>query len=432
MSNCDNFKQSWSYDKEPKLQLFEHENCIGANVALPVGFSAPGTYNNNGTLGQRGVFPNSAMSSMYIPPHVRATAYTFWDSDTNAWVATFGPGWYRDASTLNAGSSLYRNGPNFTLDGGYNHNWNDQLTGIEVGPQESWSSYASQCCYGRFGNKSVDACTSPAGNSIYGPNSDPTCSTPLSAFCQASVTNAFSSPLCQEWYAGNGAGAQTAIKRSMCNSVTGLASRECRDWCRANPGQCDNGSQEYCALDANINSTYCGCITSPSKKYNPKCVDAFCISGVDDSGIGGYVTASQNSTGQCPNIIDCQTNIDLASAGRTTAGNITVSNNCGPDGDSCPASGSLPLGALNDRVCADNKTMMCTPAGWVVDATGTSACPTGGGGTGGGTGGTTLPPLKSGMNMYILIFIVILVLAVGGFFLYRRNMSAKQSGVPKK
>jgi hypothetical protein len=104
-----------------------------------------------------------------------------------------------------------------------------------------------------------------------------------------------------------------------------------------NPAICDKHMIQFCTN--NPDSSYCTCLTSPIKQYNPLCVDGECIK-------GGYVT--QNMTRlPCPNVVDCSTQILLGQAGRDVSiGQNQIVQQCGgttiPDNESPPQQNNPP------------------------------------------------------------------------------------------
>jgi hypothetical protein len=298
--------------------------------------------------------------------------------NTDFWVSMFGPGLAQDLNGANYPSirinvDQYGN-PTY---GGYGQTqqqgWNDRIVGAVLRIIQSWSAFAQQCC---LGQGDPTACVA-----IYGPGNGfgNGCFPIMQQYCDASVANAQSAQ-CQQWFLTQ-PGSQTQAMAALCNNPANLTdpSGACQTWCKQNPGQCDNGSASYCANHPT--DTYCACITSPVTKYNPACVDTKCIG-------GGYVTSSMHAMGTCPNVVDCETQVQLNSAGRAVVGNISLQQNCGNTSGSGSGSGSV---------------------------TGSSGTP----GTSGTTGTTTVTGAPSGINIaghtispLIIIFMLLILLVI--------------------
>jgi hypothetical protein len=90
-----------------------------------------------------------------------------------------------------------------------------------------------------------------------------------------------------------------------------------------NPAVCDRYMMEYCADDSeHTDDPACACINTPITRYNPLCVDSKCLN-------GGYATANMRTL-ECPNVVDCTTQFQLGTVGRSVStGDFRVEQNCG-------------------------------------------------------------------------------------------------------
>lgn len=331
---CDVKRKPYRVNEPAPIQFFADPNCTGADGDL--------AQNRSANLHEITAMNRTSATSIIIPPNI--SGVQVWDRDISGgggyWSATID----RTIPRLNEvqiASNCVNCGP--TTSGTFD--WNDRIYGAKANIGKSWSEFARDCCTKA---ESAENC-----KEIYGPNSSTDCYTSLVARCSSSPNMAFDDPVCREWYSGNGRISEQDVKQIACNSENSLSDRRCKDWCRANPGKCDTAAQPYC--QKNPTQSFCACLTSPIKKYNPKCIDSTCIGGVDASGIGGYVSASQSSA-PCPNIVDCQSQIDLASAGRLTAGNVQVVQNCGNASEPAPPVPGATSGTT-DKILGLDKTL---------------------------------------------------------------------------
>jgi len=331
---CDVKRKPYRVNEPAPVQFFADPNCTGADGDLPQNRQSATNLHEITSINR------STATSIIIPPNVGSVSV--YDRELVGGGGYWTTNIDRSIPRLNEvqlASNCINCGP--TTTGTFD--WNDRIVGAKANVSKSWSEFARDCCT-KTGN--ADAC-----KEIYGPNSTADCYTSLVARCSSSPNMAFDDPVCREWYSGYGRESEKNVKEIACNSENSLGDRRCKDWCRANPGKCDTASQTYCVKHPS--ESYCACLTSPIKKYNPKCIDATCIGGVDASGIGGYVSASQASA-PCPNIVDCQSQIDLAAAGRITTGNVTVQQNCGNTGE--PAT-PVPQETTQGKILGLDKTL---------------------------------------------------------------------------
>ena len=124
-------------------------------------------------------------------------------------------------------------------------------------------------------------------------------------------------------------------KTKCCMGIDDLhSSQEVCDTLWQNPAVCDQHMIQFCTN--NPDSSYCTCLTSPIKQFNPLCVDGECLK-------GGYVTQNMTKL-PCPNVIDCTTQILLGEAGRDISlGQNQIIQNCGrPPSDDTNGGNDIP------------------------------------------------------------------------------------------
>ena len=278
---CD---RTYSLDTEPNVWTYADNWCQGYGWQLPVG-SSSGTF-PGGTY----TFGNDMISSLVVPPGKIAVM----DG-----MHTYPPGSYPAA-------------------------WaNDFYSSANVIKTQDWSDTVLDCC-----NKTKKQGECPG--LPYGPVK--ACNPIMMKYCSRNPDIA-NSDICAEWYLENPT-FKAQIAEMVCSNPANIEHSKCLDWCRQNPGKCDISAKDFC--EKHPEDPFCNCITSPVTKYNPACVDAQCIG-------SGYTTASMKSM-SCPNIVDCSTQIELQTGGRTTTGNITAVQNCGsteqqPTSSPTPTSG---------------------------------------------------------------------------------------------
>lgn len=369
---------------EPPTRMFSQYNCgtstahiEGSNDAIAHDMAAVYPQLSNWT------------SSMVIPPNtmaeIRNVPWTQWKSD-GTWgyrsqvpsgkydnITTAVQQWPTNCKTA-PGTSTETCGPAIS--------WDNGIRSIRTTRKRTWDEHSTQCCARLLGSGECPG--------FYGPNSHSGCDQYMLGYCAANPDQ-MGSGVCAEWYLPQKSREDT-VKKAVCNRADNLGHPACREWCRQHPGECDAGAIAYCS--ENPADILCACLTSPVTRYNPACVDAKCIAGVmpGSEGIGGYVTASMTSK-PCPDIVDCSTQVELESGGRTTTGSINVAQNCGEGG------------------------------------TGTGGTGSGGTGSGGtGTGGTGTPTPKKETNwmMILLVFVLLLAIAgtVGAVIYFRKKAAA--------
>jgi hypothetical protein len=265
---CD---RQWDINTEPNVWTYADYNCQGYAWQLPVGASS-GSY-----PGGSWTFGNDAISSLIVPPGKIAVM----DHDT------YPPGFYPGAWS------------------------NDYYSGANVKKTQEWADTVTDCC-----NKTKTRAECPG--LPYGPNQpDKKCNPSMMKYCSKNP-NIANSDICNEWYLENPT-FKAQIMKTICTKPENMAYPQCREWCKQNPGECDNIATEFCkTYSAN---PFCTCLTSPVKKYNPACVDSECIK-------SGYITSSMKAL-KCPDVVDCQTQLDLKSSGRIISLGTSVEQRCG-------------------------------------------------------------------------------------------------------
>jgi hypothetical protein len=274
--------RAWSLETEPDVHCFADYNCGGYAWKIPVGdypFGWP-----------PGPFGNDMISSCIVPPN--KLAYMYIHPGYQA-LHAFAPGFYPATPA------------------------NDAYSSAKIKRVLDWNDTVTACC---AKNKPKAHCPGLP----YGPNAGG-CNPFMMKYCAKNPDNA-NSDVCQEWYLKNPT-FKAQIAEMVCANPANIEHEKCKDWCRQNPGKCDIAADEFCKKHPK--DPFCLCKTSPVTKYNPACVDSQCIS-------NGYVTASMKSK-KCPDIVDCRTQIELETAGRTTTGNISSVQNCGNEGGAPPA-----------------------------------------------------------------------------------------------
>lgn len=140
----------------------------------------------------------------------------------------------------------------------------------------------------------------------------------------------FTDSRCIAWcaYHERNFGQCNSIKKEKCNNYSFFVHNRhyCINFCRNNPGNCDNSFSKYCLI--NHNTPECSCITSDFTKYqyNPICQDRACID-------TGYQPASMHNaakTGGC-NIISCSTYFDLTTRGDINFTDVGIIKRCTTD-----------------------------------------------------------------------------------------------------
>lgn len=110
--------------------------------------------------------------------------------------------------------------------------------------------------------------------------------------------------------------------RDYCSPRLYLA--QCKEWCIANPAECDSSAQQFCA--AHPSDPFCACLTSnyanPKLGINPKCVDPKCLKP------GVYLTHNMARTA-CPDVVTCEVQNQIISSGLSLHTNIPIQQNCG-------------------------------------------------------------------------------------------------------
>jgi hypothetical protein len=443
----------------PRMQIFSAPDCGGVQADLPSDTQDYQLSPSSSTV----IGPNQ-MSSAYVPPNMLDSMWQIWDGTNHAfsWVK---PGLYSQPDQLVFPRAISRDsGATFTEADTMGYSGNNQMNWPET--VVPWATHLEGCCMQLPGYTQA-ACTSPKGTVAFGVN-NAICSGSVQSYCKSgdpntwylptlndSVNRAFNEPKCASWYNGlGGVAGELNVKTNVCNGPGALTNPQCRDWCRRHRGACDAASATYCAPGgAGAKTSYCGCINSPVTKYNPECVDTWCISGSDASGIGGY-TPSYLSDRPCPQIVDCSTQLEMTAGGRIITGAISIQQNCGNTGGGSTPCGAqsncagttIASGVLGDRVCGPNGTnLVCTATGWTRDGitpTCTTGCPVVGALVptppvsnppviGGGpvvTPPAPIPvPVKSSTSntsntmLYIILFIIVLAIAAGGIYFMRQK-----------
>lgn len=289
-------RSPYKVDVEPGVYLADQPYCQGAAVVLKSGDKV-----SNTTTGW--------ISSVLAPPHVNVELRNM-PEGTYPYVKTTlepgihnGLGWRPTQACDDKSCNDYNPLA-----------WDNIALSVYANRAQSWPDFVTDCC---SKNKSKEIC-----QELYGPNSgNGQCNPSMMKYCSRNPENAHSS-ICQEWYLENPT-FKTQIAEMVCSNPANIENNKCKDWCRQNSGKCDIAASEFC--EKNPEDPFCTCLTSPVTKYNPACVDAQCIG-------SGYINASMK-TMPCPNIVDCSTQIELQTGGRTTTGDITAVQNCGMDGE---------------------------------------------------------------------------------------------------
>jgi hypothetical protein len=321
---CDIY-QDYEPGIEPYLRMYHGFNCTSTNVNLK-----PGTYIND--MSQSYPQLGWYTASMVVPPHTKAEITNI---PLNTWKSDGTYGW-KSYATPGAYDSIHANGQQWPVNTRAKPgtrmlisnppiNWGWIVRGINVKKDRTWDDHSLKCC-----NKTLGSGQCPG---FYGPNSHKGCNAYMLPHCAKNPVT-MNSPTCREWYLPN-KNREDAVKQTVCNKLANLKDPSCRNWCRSNPGKCDTGIAQFCKT--NPTDILCSCITSPVKRYNPACVDSLCIGGTKEGseGVGGYVTASMRARA-CPNVVDCRTQIELSTGGRTTMGDVQVEQNCGNDESVAP------------------------------------------------------------------------------------------------
>lgn len=124
-------------------------------------------------------------------------------------------------------------------------------------------------------------------------------------------------------------------KREICNNPDNEMTSDCLQWCKENPGECDNSMVKFCSLTENINNPLCSCINTfldvfmdngdvkKKTKFNPLCVDDKCIK-------SGYATQSMlTSRGNGCEIVNCNVYNLIKDAHKGDINHNSVVQNCG-------------------------------------------------------------------------------------------------------
>jgi hypothetical protein len=238
-----------------------------------------GSYPNLGTIG----IPDDAISSVKIAPFTRVILYT----DTGL-----------------RGQQLVLDGPaqipdlaRVTDSGG---NWDDRTSSLAVISTPPTPQQISSCCLGTA--TSYDCGQYVAGSQV--------CTEALRGYCTGT----------------NSVGGKVGAPNM--NLPT------CQSWCKLNPTICDSAAIDYCSTPqgsitqlggpGGSGTAFCSCLNSPAVSkniINPKCADRKCID-------TGYLTTNMQQA-NCPNIIDCSIQANLANSGVEIARSVAIDQSCG-------------------------------------------------------------------------------------------------------
>ena len=301
----------------------------------------PTKYGTYLTMSQAGI-PDDAVSSIKIAPFTRVVLYT--DTNLRGMKLTLdGPAIIPDLSKI-------------TDSGG---NWDDRTSSFSVSAVPPTPAQISSCCLGT-GTGVLNCGPYVAGSAV--------CAEALRGYCTGKdSTGATVGP-------------------------SNMGVPACQSWCRANPAICDKAAGDYCATTG-MGTPFCTCLNSPAATrglINPKCVDRACID-------TGYLSTNMQQA-NCPNVINCTIQANLANSGVEIAKSVSIEQNCG-NGN---GSGTIVNGSVNG---VDSGT---ANTGGVSTTTGTS---------------TTL--LSSGAILGLILFVGLLaVILIFGYIAYGES-SAK-------
>lgn len=231
--------------------------------------------------------PDDAISSVKISPFVRVILYTD-ASFRGQSISLTGPRLIPDLSSL-------------TDSGG---NWDDRASSLQVISVPPTQDQIASCCLGVSGGSSTDCGKYVAGSLV--------CTEALRGYCTGTNSQ---------------------------GQVIGTPNMDvpaCQSWCKLNPTICDKAAIDYCA-GAGTGTPFCTCINSPATTkglINPKCADRSCIS-------TGYLTTNMQQA-NCPNIINCTIQANLANSGVEISKTVPIEQNCGNTNTSGTNVGSNP------------------------------------------------------------------------------------------
>lgn len=224
-------------DEEPKVKFYGYPGCANRSMEL-----APGNYPDLNAPNM-GVGRND-VDSVIVPGNMIVTGYErgFYNSGCN------------DCRKVTLEGGMYND-----LDNPFRGLGKNDMDSITIVRKKPWDEFKMDCCY-----------------------------------------NQGTQQQCGQFWGGAKTGACTNMMRTKCDAGQIKSNPRCRDWCVANPGECDVAMTQYCA--ANPTDPICSCLRSPLKA--PACFDRACIT------TPGYRTKTMADISvRCPTVVECNQSV---------------------------------------------------------------------------------------------------------------------------